>query len=196
MRKLLQSLSSWFSHMDQYKPILFQFWKYWFSDRTSTEAFIINYIKRKSPHILYSVFNIYSIPKPPANLIFRNGWKSQARYRHCTFFLALGGIPPNCHKSLVTGQTQGCTFGRKAIKRRHNAWQFQGRAAVPLYFWAVNIKAYKLPGPHSHSDYTQQHYIQLYCIYYVKSHSVLCCTVRLRIIMELNFRNLNLQLYN
>lgn len=35
LRKLLQSLSFWFSHMDQYKPILFQFYKYWFSDITS-----------------------------------------------------------------------------------------------------------------------------------------------------------------
>lgn len=35
LRKLLQSLSFWFSYMDQYKPILFQFYNYWFSDITS-----------------------------------------------------------------------------------------------------------------------------------------------------------------
>lgn len=52
LRKLLQSLSFWFSHMDQYKPILFQFYKYWFSDITSAG-------EHSSPAILKKNWNLF-----------------------------------------------------------------------------------------------------------------------------------------
>lgn len=71
LRKLLQSLSFWFSHMDQYKPILFQFYKYWFSDITSAgehsspamlkkiEIYFVNFDSQQNIAFYWVKWNIF-----------------------------------------------------------------------------------------------------------------------------------------